>query len=79
MDLFDLCCNRSAVKLAKILYFAFLYPLDVGLSQGGRKHILTTYPGINRDILFHIYNEAWVTAYTVEIIKAAFKVTGIIP
>ena len=35
--------------------------------------------GINRDIFFPIYKQARAKTYTVENIKAAFKVTGIVP
>ena len=64
-----------------------LQPLDVGLfgplQQHYRKAVegffLTTSHGINRDIFFLLYKQARVKTYTVENIKAAFKVTGIVP
>ena len=40
---------------------------------------LTTSHGINRDIFFPIYKQARAKTYTVENIKAVFKVTGIVP
>ena len=40
---------------------------------------LTTSHGINRAIFFPTYKQARAKAYTVENIKAAFKVTGILP
>ena len=40
---------------------------------------LTTFHSSNRDIFFSIYCEARAEAYTIENIKAEFKVTGIFP
>ena len=44
-----------------------------------RRLLLTTSHGINQDISVLIYKEAPSKAYTIENIKAAFKVTGISP
>ena len=64
-----------------------LQPLDVGLFGPLQKHyrkavedfFLTTSHGINRAIFFPTYKQARAKAYTVENIKAAFRVTGTIP
>ena len=86
------CCSRNGVKLATLLYFAFLltrhthsnplmsvssvlYNNTVGMLS--EDFFLTTFHGINWVVFFPIYKEAWSKAYTVDIIKAAFKVTGI--
>ena len=60
-----------------------LLPSSTPLMPAYRKAVedffLTTSHGINRDISFSIYRKAWAEAYTIEKIKAEFKVTGIFP
>ena len=67
------------MKLATLLYFAFFHPFVPAYRKAVEDFFLTTSHGINRDIFFSIYREARAEAYTIENIKAEFKVTGIFP
>ena len=80
------------MKLATLLYFAFLtrptrarsnplmsvssvlYNTNNTVGKLSEDFLLTTFHGINWVL---IYKEAQAKAYTIEIIKAAFKVTEI--
>ena len=67
------------MKLAALLYLAFFHPLMLAYRKAVEDFFLTTSHGINRDIFFCIYRGARAEAYTIQNIKAEFKVTGIFP
>ena len=70
--------SRSGVKRATLLYFAFLHPLDVGLSQSCQLFSRHLSWHQSEDFLFYLPGGSG-KAYAIENIKAAFKVTGIFP